>query len=135
MDWKGSKIHFFLVVFNTIYTIYIYTIYVQHIHNVQEANGRTRQMHETGSEIHILLVVYPLCLTLLNTVDTQYILVLDTFRISSAERVRPVPIYCRYISQRYMKSQFRYIADIFHKDIHRANPDILLLYFKTSKTW
>ena len=54
-------------------------------------------------------------------------LVLDTFRISSAERV---PSKC---------SQSRYIADIYNKDISRASTDILPIYFtkicfKTSKT-
>ena len=43
--------------------------------------------------------------------------VLDTFRISSAERV---PSEC---------GQSRYIADIFHNDICRASSDILLIYF------
>ena len=42
---------------------------------------------------------------------------LDTFRISSAERV---PSEC---------GQFRYIADIFHKDIFRPSTDILPIYF------
>ena len=44
-------------------------------------------------------------------------LVLDTFRISSAERV---PGEC---------GQSRYIADVFHKDICRARSDILSIYF------
>ena len=57
----------------------------------------------------------------------QCSLVLDTFENSSAERV---PSEC---------SQSRYIADIFHKDIYVASPDILPIYFtktyfKTSKT-
>ena len=50
--------------------------------------------------------------------------VLDTFKNSSAERMQSVPIYCRYIQQRYIWSQSRYIADIFH----------LKICFKTSKT-
>ena len=43
-------------------------------------------------------------------------LVLETFKNSSAERVlsecRPVPIYCRCISKRYIYSRSRYIAEI-----------------------
>ena len=31
---------------------------------------------------------------------------------ASAERVLPVPIYCRYIFKRYIHSHFRFIADI-----------------------
>ena len=54
-------------------------------------------------------------------------LVLDTFRIASAERVPSE------------WGQSRYIADIFYKDIYmyiyRASHDILPLYLKTSKTW
>ena len=42
---------------------------------------------------------------------------LDTFENSSAERV---------LSE---CSQSRYIADIFNKDISRATPDILPIYF------
>ena len=44
-------------------------------------------------------------------------LVLDTFENSSAERV---PSEC---------SQFRYIADIFNKDIYVTSLDILPIYF------
>ena len=39
-------------------------------------------------------------------------LVVETFKNSSAERVQPGPIYCRYISKRYIHSRFRYIAHI-----------------------
>ena len=46
-----------------------------------------------------------------------WLLVLDTFKNQSAERV---PSEC---------SQSRYIADIFNKDISRASPDILPIYF------
>ena len=44
-------------------------------------------------------------------------LVLDTIENSSAERVHLFPIYCRYISQRYLYSQSQYIAKIFVKGI------------------
>ena len=39
-------------------------------------------------------------------------IVVNTFKILTAERVQPVPIYCRYIFKRYIHSQFRYIGDI-----------------------
>ena len=39
-----------------------------------------------------------------------------------------------YFTKIYVEPVPIYSADILHKDIYRASPDILLLYFRTSKT-
>ena len=54
-----------------------------------------------------------------NSPPSARTVVVETFKILTAERVQPVPIYCRYILKRYIHSQLRYIGN---------SPDILAIF-------